>query len=170
MTRTPPLLPDETLARVLRLAKLDGTTVLILGGLFAIMAASGGDSRFAIIGLLGAGAGALELHGAGLLRQGESRGTRWLIASQPFLLLVILAYCVLRVTHFEMPPIPERFRETLELNASQLGMTLEGYFRFVNRISALVLAAVATCYQGWMMIYYLRRRRPIARALALSDP
>ena len=62
----PPLLPSETLMRVLRLAKLDGMGVLLLGGLFALMAASGGEKPFAIIGLLAAGAGAIELHGAAL--------------------------------------------------------------------------------------------------------
>lgn len=161
----PPLLPEETLARVLRLAKLDGTSVLVLGAVFAVMAASGGDARFAIIGLLAAGAGAIELHGAALLRQGEPRGTQWLIASQPLLLVVIYAYCVLRLTHFEMPPIPDRFHDALELSAQQLGLTIEGYFRMVNRLTAQVVAVVATIYQGWMMVYYLRRRRAVARAL-----
>lgn len=165
--KSPPLLPAETLARVLRLAKLDGTSVLVLGAVFALMAAAGGESRFAIIGLLAAAAGAIELHGAALLRQGESRGTRWLVASQPFLLLVVYAYCVLRLMHFEMPPIPDRFRDALALSAEQLGMTVEEYFRMVNRLTAQLVAGVATIYQGWMMFYYLRRRQVIVRALEL---
>ena len=164
----PPLLPEETLMRVLRLARLDGTSVLVLGALFAVMAAMAGDTRFAIVGLLGAGAGAIELHGTSLLRHGEVRGINWLVASQPFLLLVIYAYCFLRYTHFEMPPIPERFQETLTLNASQLGMTVEEYFRTFNRITALIVAIVATIYQGLMAIYYLRRRPAVARALAVT--
>jgi hypothetical protein len=162
----PPLLPHETLNRVLRLAKFDGMGVLFLGGLFAIFAASNGERSFAVIGLLAAGAGAIELHGAALLRQGERRGVSWLAASQPFLLVVIYAYCVLRLNHFEMPPIPERFREPLELAAQQLGLTVEGYFRWVNRLTAQLVAVIATIYQGWMMFYYLRRRRAIEQALA----
>ena len=164
----PPLLPEETLARVLRLAKLDGTSVLVLGALFAVLAAAGGDARFAIVGLLAAGAGAIELHGAGLLREGEPRGMRWLLASQPFLLLVIYAYCVLRLTHFEMPPIPDRFREAIDLTARQLGLSTEEYFRMVNRLTAQIVAGFATVYQGWMIVYYLRRRDAVARALALA--
>ncbi len=162
----PPLLPEETLARVLRLAKLDGTSVLVLGAMFAVMAAAGGEARFAIIGLLAAAAGSIELHGAALLRRGETRGAHWLIASQPFLLAVIYAYCVLRLTHFEMPPIPERFRDALNLSAQQLGMTVEEYFRMVNRLTAQVVAVAATFYQGWMLWYYLRRRRAVEQALA----
>lgn len=168
MSRLPPLLPEETLFRVLRLAKFDGTSVLLLGGLFAILAASGGDARFAIVGLLAAGAGAIELHGAGLIREGEPRGLNWLVASQPFLLLVIYVYCILRYTQFEMPPIPERFQETLQTSASQLGMTVEQYFRMVNRLTAQVVAVLATIYQGWMAVYYLRRRAAILRALTLD--
>jgi hypothetical protein len=163
----PPLLPEETLARVLRVAKLDGVSVLILGAFFAVVAAGGGDARFAIVGLLGAGAGAVELHGAALLRQGDSRGINWLVASQPFLLLVIYAYCAVRLTDFQMPPIPERFNETLNLTAERLGMSVEEYFRWVNRMTAQVVAVVATIYQGWMAVFYVRRRHTIARALDL---
>jgi len=162
----PPLLPEETYSRVLRLAKFDGTGVLALGALFAVLAASGGEAHFAIVGLLAAGAGAIELHGATLLQQGESRGTRWLVASQPFLLAVIYAYCVLRLTHFEMPPVPDRFREALEATAGQLGLTIEEYFRFVNRLTAQIVAGVATIYQGWMTVYYLRRRAAVEQAVA----
>lgn len=164
----PPLLPEETLFRVLRLAKLDGTGVLILGAMFAVLAAAGGDARFAIIGLLAAGAGAIELHGAALLRQGAPRGMRWLIFSQPFLLLVIYAYCWIRLTHFEMPPIPERFQEPIEQAAQQLGLTVEGYFQMVNRLTAKVVSVIATIYQGCMTIYYLRRRDAVTRALELE--
>jgi hypothetical protein len=161
----PPLLPQETLERVLRLARLDGTSVLVLGAVFAIMMAAGGERAFAVIGLLAAGAGALELHGAGLLRSGEPRGMRWLMASQPFLLLVIYGYCTLRLTHFEMPPVPERFQEALQQSAQQFGLTLEEYFRMVNRLTAQIVAGVATLYQGWMLVYYVRRRRAVERAL-----
>jgi len=168
MTSIPPLLPEETLFRVLRLAKFDGTSVLLLGGLFAILAASGGDARFAIVGLLAAGAGAIELHGAGLIREGEPRGLNWLVASQPFLLFVIYAYCILRYTQFEMPPVPERFQETLQTGAAQLGMTVEEYFQTFNRLTAQIVAVLATIYRGWMAVYYLRRRAAILRALTLD--
>lgn len=164
----PPLLPEETLLRVLRLAKVDGVGVLLLGGLFAIMAASGGETRFAIIGLLAAGAGAVELHGAALLRQGERRGVNWLVASQPLLLAVIYGYCIVRLGEFHLPEIPERFREPLETTAQQLGLTVEEYFRMVNRLTAQLVAVVATVYQGWMMFYYLRRRRAVEQALAFE--
>jgi hypothetical protein len=162
----PPLLPDETLARVLRLARFDGMGAMVLGGMFALVAAGAGDARFAAIGLLASGAGAVELHGAALLRQGEPRGMRWLIASQPYLLFVILSYCALRLWLIELPPIPETFQSVFATSAQQWGLTVEEYQRALNRITALAVAFVATGFQGGMMLYYLRRREPVYRALA----
>jgi hypothetical protein len=163
--RPPPLLPEETLVRVLRLAKLDGITVLVLGGVFALMAAGNGQAPFAVVGLLAAGAGAIELHGVGLLRRNVPAGMQWVIASQPLLLLVIFGYCALRLTHFEMPPIPDSLREAATANAQALEMTLDEYFRLMNRVSAGLVALIATGYQGWMAYYYWTRRRAVAQAL-----
>ena len=162
----PPLLPEETLTRVLRIARFDGTGALVLGGLFALLAASGGERGFAVVGLLASGAGAIELHGVGLLRQGEARGMNWLIASQPLLLAVILVYCALRLWFVELPPVPEDFQGIFAASAQQWGMSLPDYQRALNRVTILVLAAVAVGFQGGMVIYYVRRRAAVEQALA----
>ena len=162
----PPLLPEETFARVLRLARFDGMGALILGAMFALVAAAARDFPFAAIGLLASGAGAVELHGAALLREGEPRGMRWLVASQPYLLLVILSYCALRLWLIEIPPVPEAFRGVFAASAQQWGMSVEDYQRALNRITVLAVAAAAIAFQGGMMRYYLRRREPVYRALA----
>jgi hypothetical protein len=162
----PPLLPEETLARVLRLARFDGMGALVLGGMFALVAAAARDFPFATIGLLASGAGALELHGAALLRQGEPRGMRWLVASQPFLWFVILTYCALRLWLVEIPPVPEAFQGVFAASARQWNMSVEDYQRALNRITAFAVAAAATGFQGGMMLYYLRRRNAVQRALS----
>lgn len=162
----PPLLPEETLTRVLRIARFDGTGALVLGGIFALLAAAGGERGFAVVGLLASGAGAIELHGVGLLRQGEARGMNWLIASQPLLLAVILAYCALRLWFVELPPVPEDFQGIFAASAQQWGMSLPEYQRALNRITILVLAAVAVGFQGGMVVYYVRRRAAVEQALA----
>src|SRR5215213_5511646 len=133
----PPLLPEETFARVLRLARFDGMGALVLGGMFALFAAAARDFPFAAIGLLASGAGAVELHGVALLRQGDPRGMRWLVASQPFLLAVILCYCALRLWLVEIPPVPETLRNLVALSAQQWGMSVEDYQRAINRITVL---------------------------------
>jgi hypothetical protein len=165
----PPLLPEETLTRVLRLAKFDGMGAMVLGGIFAIGAAGGGDSSFAAIGLLAAGAGAVELHGVALLRQGEPRGMNWLIGSQPFLLLVIFCYCALRLWFVAPPPVPDSMRTLVAVSAAQWQMSPEAFLIITNRITAIVVAIVSVGFQGGMTIYYLRRREPVRLALIPSN-
>jgi len=168
--RQPPLLPAETLERVERLARFDGITLVILGSLFAITAASVRDVPFALIGLLAAGAGALELHGVGLLREGERRGMTWLVASQPMLLVVIWCYGALRLLFFEPPPLNEGMADIAKAGAAQWGMPVEEYFRRVNQIIVGTLSVIAVLYQGGMTLYYVRRRAAVAAALQLEDP
>jgi hypothetical protein len=165
----PPLLPEETLVRVLRLARFDGMGAMVLGGMFALVAAAARDFPFATIGLLASGAGAVELHGAALLRQGQWRGMRWLVASQPFLLLVILSYCALRLWLVELPPLPEAFKGVLAVSAQQWNMSLEDYQHALNRITAGAVAAGSVGFQGGMALYYLRRRKAVYRALGTEE-
>jgi hypothetical protein len=166
MTKIPPLLPSVTLARVLRIARFDGTGALILGGLFAISAGAARHFPFAAIGLLGAGAGAVELHGVALLRQGERRGVNWLVASQPFLLVVMLSYCALRLWLIAPEPLPESVLGLVAASAAQWKMSVDEYVLLLNRITMITLAVAAVAFQGGMMWYYLQRRRPVQDALA----
>lgn len=152
--------------RVERLARLDGTSVLVLGGVFALLAAMAHEVPLAAIGLLAAGAGAIELHGVGLLRSGEARGMNWLIASQPLLLLVLWGYCGLRLTQSAMPELPEGMSELAAVSAAQWNLTVEEYLRRLNAITVGVVAVVSLVYQGGMTLYYWRRREPVTRALA----
>ncbi len=163
--RQPPLLAHETLARVLRLAKFDGALVLVFAGGFALLSAMEGDFSGALVGLLVAGAGAVELHGFSLLREGEPRGINWLVGSQISLLVSILAYCAVRLTHLEVPPIPDALVSMLDVTAEQLGMTRDEYVRFVQRLALQSFAVISFFYQGGMAIYYYRRREPVTRAL-----
>jgi len=151
---------------VYRVARLDGMSVLFVAGLFAVLAALAGDFVGAIVGLLVAGAGALELHGAALLKQGETRGVNWLVGSQLSLLVTILVYCVVRWFHFELPPIPADMKPLLQNAADQLDVPVETYLRLLYHIVLWAVALVSIIYQGGMALYYLRRRGAIIRALA----
>lgn len=162
----PPLLPAETLARVLRFARFDGIGVLVLGSVFALMAATDRQIPFVLIGMLAAGAGSVELHGVALLRRGEPRGLAWLVASQPFLLLVILGYCVVRGWFTEIPPLPEEIQPMLKASAEQMGMTVDAYLHLLNRVTVTVVALVAIGFQGGVTLYYWRRRGAIEQALS----
>jgi hypothetical protein len=162
----PPLLPAEALRRTVRLARLDGTTMLALAGVFALASASGKDVTGATVGLLVAGAGAIELHGATLLRHGAARGVNWLVASQLFLLVVVLAYVGQRLAHVDVTSMRVLLTEEQRTVIRQAGMTVDSFLATVYRIAYELVAAATVLYQGGMALHYLRRRGSIAAALA----
>lgn len=139
--------------------------MLIVAGIFSLLAALGGDFVGAITGLLVAGAGALELHGAALLNDGRFRGMNWLIGSQLFLLLTILGYCALRLFHLEIPPVPADMEAVIEMSATQLGMTPGEYLQGLYRFVLFLVALLSVGYQGGMLVYYAKRRAAVASAL-----
>jgi hypothetical protein len=163
--KTPPLLPEETLHRVLRVANLDGLSVLAIAGILALAAAAGGDYAGAAIGLLVAAAGAIELHGAGLVRAGETRGMNWVVASQPYLLAVLLGYCALRLTNFDMTMLQGALTDEMRETIREAGYRVDQFLRLVYNLTYGTLAVATLIYQGGMTIYYLRRRAAVEAAL-----
>lgn len=164
LSRLPPLLPTEALRRVLRLARLDGTAVLFIAGLLALAAAASQDKLGTAVGLLVAAAGAIELHGAGLVGNAESRGMRWLIVSQLYLMLVVLAYVAFQMGRGDafsalFPP------ELLRQYAEQTGETVAALRRTLSAELAIGIAVGTFFYQGGMTVYYLRRRSAVDAAL-----
>jgi hypothetical protein len=161
----PPLLPEEILHRVLRLARMEGISVLMIAGFLALASAAASDYVGAIIGLLVAGAGAIELHGEGLLRGGYPRGVNWLVASQLYLMTVVIGYCGMQLAHPVLAPVPAALKPLIETSAEQLQMTTQEYLLMLHRLTFRLLALLTFLYQGAMAIYYYRRREAIERAL-----
>jgi hypothetical protein len=167
MARKPPPLPHETLARVLQIATMDGRLVMIVATFFAVLNAAAQQGLGAIVGCLVAGAGALELHGAGLLRAGALRGVDWLVRSQLLLLATMLIFSAIRIaspdlSRLDQVPFTPEMLETLD----QMNLTKEQFARGVNTVVYLIVGLVTLIYQGAMAFYYHRRRAAIATALA----
>ncbi len=168
----PPVLPEVTLARVLRMAKLDGTSVLALAGSFAVALAATGDRGGALIGLIISAAGAIELHGAALLRRGDLSGLRWLIGSQLYLLIAILSYVALRLTGYDPALINLIMTDSLRqryLDAGLLNEEIDRVVQFSYYATYLLFGALTVVYQGGMMLYYSRRRSAVTTALTDQD-
>jgi hypothetical protein len=169
----PPILPQETLRRVMRIARFDGMSVLIVAGGFALLSAASRDIPGALIGVMIAGAGAIELHGVALLKVGRD-GMRWLVSSQLYLMGVILAYCGFRLLRpdvaWMLPYVTGEAAEPILQAAQQEGMTVEQLLIGAMAMLYLIVAAVTLVYQGGMTVYYLRRRRAVETALQEEDP
>lgn len=175
MTKIPPLLPAEILLRVLRTAKFDGTTVLVLAGGLALLSAAAGDFTGAVIGILVAAAGAAELHGATLLKVAEPRGVNWLVGSQLYLLAIVLAYVGWRLLAYD-PEQVKRFLDTVMTEHPEMQAQLDAggatqaelrqMLGVLYRALYLIVGVVTLIYQGGMARYYHRRRAAVTAALA----
>jgi hypothetical protein len=184
MSRIPPLLPDEVLRRVLRVARFNGTCVLAVAAFFGLATAMAHDEMSTIISVVVAGTGAVELHGAGLLRNGEDRGVRWLVSSQFALLAVILGYVGMQLAYTNVGSMhalvtemmksvftDDQRREFINQERSALtqsGVTPDEALRSVFVLTYTVVSVVSIIYQGGLALYYLRRRAAVTRALTES--
>lgn len=164
----PPPLPAETLRRVIKIARLDSISVIVVAGLSALLAAAMGDLVSAIIALLVVAAGCSEWHGAKLLRHNDIRGLDWLVRSQLYLLSVILIYAMTRMASYD----PEYVRSliTPEMNQifQQAGMSVEDIMPLVRKAFYAgygTLAVVTLIYQGGLAFYYRRRAAVVRMAL-----
>jgi hypothetical protein len=161
----PPPLPSEVLRRVLRMAKFDGISVLAVAGAGALISAAMSNVTGSVIGLIVAGAGAIELHGAGMLRVGDGRGMRWLVSSQVYLMTAVMGYVASRLLNPDIGPLHMLVTSELADQIQQAGMTVDQYLLEVLRLVYVSFAVVTFVYQGGMIVYYLRRRAAVATAL-----
>jgi hypothetical protein len=159
-----PLLPSEILRRVLRVARFDGMSILGVAGLFALVSAASRDVSGAVIGLLVAAAGAIELHGVALLRAGRASGSRWLVSSQLYLMATMLSYVALRLAKPDIASIRPVVTSELAEQIQQAGMSVDEFLLEFLRLVYLGVAAATLLYQGGMTLYYLRRRSAIEAA------
>lgn len=163
--KAPPLLPEETYVRVLRVASTDGFSVLAVAGLLALAAASMRDFPNAAVGMAVAAAGAIELHGVSLLRAGEARGMRWILASQPYLLGVLLVYCAMRLFTYDPAALLDSMTAEMRTTLAQAGYLQADALRALYRTLYLALAFGTALLQGGMTVYYWRRREAVRAAI-----
>ena len=166
--KAPPPLPEETLRRVHRVARFDGMSVVAVAGIFALLSAARHDVSGAVVGVIVAGAGAVELHGASLLTHGQPGGIRWLAGSQLYLLISILGYVAWRLGHPD-PMMLDAMHAALNAEQRQLlhdsGVSEAEFVNLAIRLVYFGVALATVVYQGGMLIYYMRRRGAVEKAL-----
>jgi hypothetical protein len=169
MSHPPPILPEFTFQRVVRVARFDGLSVAVVAGMFALASASAHDVPGALVGLAVAGAGAMELHGVSRLTHGMADGMRWLVASQFGVMLVILGYVGWRLGHPD-PLLLEAFKAGMNDEQRQqlqvLGMTEAEFVQLGSRMVYYCVGLATLIYQSAMIIYYGRRRKAVEHAIA----
>jgi hypothetical protein len=160
----PPLLPSERLRRVLRVARIDGLSVLVVAGGFGVLSAAFGDFSGAAVGFVIAAAGAVELRGVSLLKAARIEGMNWLIASQAYLLLLILGYAAYRLANLAHDPLIRVIVQGLrEAGADPEMLPID--LHQMMKATYCALALITVLYQGGMIVYYRHRRAAAAAAL-----
>jgi hypothetical protein len=150
---------------MLRVARFDGASILVIAGAFALGSATLGDGVGTAISLMVAGAGAIELHGAGLLRHGEERGLRWLVSSQIFLMFVMLGYVALKLRNIDTAPMKPLLTDDMRQAIAQAGLTIDEFLHATYVFGYAAIGVLTVLYQGTMAIYYARRQTAVAAAL-----
>lgn len=153
----------------MRFARFNGISELVVAGVFGLICAASKDVPGAAIGVLVAGAGALELHGVGLLSQGEKRGVSWLIGSQLYLLVIVLAYVGYRTQHLDLESVRMVLSSEQRETIAAAGLDENKFLRIVANISNAIFGVITFLYQGGMALYYHRRRAPIEAALEMDQ-
>ncbi|MDB6170361.1 MAG: hypothetical protein JWM88_3225 [Verrucomicrobia bacterium] len=164
MSSSPPLLSDETLVRVLRHARANGTGVLMVASMFALLNAVGGEIIAVLAWLLVAGTGAMSLHGASLLDHGQPRGINWLVGSQLFCMGLILSLCAWQLVHVDLEPLRAALTSDLKTSVQQTGLTENEFLQLSYRLTYAFISCATLLYQGSMALYYLKRRAAVAAA------
>jgi hypothetical protein len=164
----PPKLPSEILRRLLKVARFNGMSVIILAGLFTLVSAAELDVSGTIWGALITAGGAVEVRGVSLLKA-HRPGLQWLIGSQLYLLIVILSYVCVRILNLAKDPMLAEVTSSFKqagLDMDQMPIDLQQ----LARTSYLAVAALTVLYQGGMALYYFRRRASVELAIQSDGP
>lgn len=172
-TVRPPPLPEETFARVIRLASFNGRALVALAGTCAIFAALNRDAPLMIAGVMAVGMGVFELHGTNRLREGFTDGLNWVITCQMGLMLILIAFSGWRIANFDvdlqLKTLPPDVIATMEAHLRKRDIPIselpQNLF-LANMMIFGLLATIAFFYQGAMALYYQKKRSAVALVLS----
>ena len=173
--------PADTLRRVIKVARLDGLSIFVVSGGFALITMVFGDVVGTSVGLLVAAAGWSEWHGAKLLQRGRARGINWLVRSQCCLLGIILLYVMRQLISYDtdLETVRSHIQEVSQLTGMNIqallestGLTIEDTQRLVQRTFYAIYGTVGLVtffYQGGLALYYRRRIAAVHAALDVTN-
>lgn len=173
---TPPLLPEQRLERVVRIARADSVGVMIFAGLSLLFALPQEEWHFAGFAALALGCGYMEWHGHARLREGDSGGLQWLLGAQACLYTVIVAYVVWRWRHFspdaywaQIPaPAQTQLLERMRTSGLDPAADREPLLRMMNAVVCTALFGISTLFQCGLALWY--RAQSSAIFTVLGNP
>ena len=165
----PPPSPEDKLRRVLRTAKVNGLSVVIIASLGALGSLLFGDLVGTAVGVVVAYGGWTELTGQKQLLRGEVEGMRQLVRAQWIVLGAIVVYCVTRLASFDSESVMGNLTPAMRAELTDAGVDMSAILPMVQLLFYVMyfsVALVTVIYQGGMAIYYRRRTAVVGEALA----
>jgi hypothetical protein len=161
--KKPPLTPEAQLQRILRVARTNGLSVVIIAGLGTLF--SLGDWVGVGVGVAVFVGGWMELKGRKQLVHGDIAGVRTLVQSQWVVLGAIEIYCVMMLGFSQDHGVSQELRGAMmEMGVDMVA--LEPSLRLAFYATYAAVALVSIVYQGGMARYYARRVGVVQEAIA----
>lgn len=174
MTKTSEPAPAEkTVRRLIAFSRVNGWSVVIIAALGALAALALSDWSSVGVGVLLAGAGAMEVHGNRRLQCRDESGMRWLVRSQLAVLAIILVYCLARLGSFDRETATGNLTPDMAAVLNEAGISQQDILPLVQMVFYVTygtVAIVTVVYQGGLALYYRRRRALVAEVLAAPPP
>lgn len=158
-----PKTPEEQLQRVLRIARTNGLSVVIIAALGTLI--SLGDWLGMAVGAAIIIGGSMELSGRKQLLRNDAAGIRQLVRSQWVVLAAIELYCLMKLGFDRDHGVSQEMRSALiemGIDMAQLEPSLRQAFYATYGAVALI----SLIYQGGMARYYGRRTDVVREAIA----
>jgi hypothetical protein len=149
----------KQLKRILRLSKLNAYSVAVIAGTFGLLCVVLLELGGVIVGAGVTAAGLMEIRGHRRLQAGERGARSWMVGSQVWLIVCVLAYCGWRLAAFD-PADPlavlgdaELLKSTAESALIPQGM-LEDLVTRVYTLTYRLVAVATLVLQGGLAAYY----------------
>jgi len=146
------------LARAAALARGNGGTLVVFGGLSALFGLLGPDPLSLIVGAIVVTVGLLERRGGRQLRQADPGAPRRLAANELALLAAISTYAILSLTLLR----PSGAELVAATGGNVAGLDVQELLDSLTNVVYATVLVVTVLYQGGLARYYLARRAPLA--------
>jgi len=144
---------------------INGCCIVVVAGLFLLVCLFSKSWLGMIICLTIATSGAMELTGRTRLIETFPDSQKWLIASQLWLMGILIAYALYKLLSFDPGHVSVLMSAELQsLIETRLNLTPEAFTEMLVRIYNAVyitLIAVTTLYQGTLCLYYWKSTEKI---------
>ncbi len=156
---------EKILKRVLNICRLNGYSIIIFAGLCCLICIFIGSWSGVIIGIAVAASGYMELTGGKRLKDNIPDAGKWFIASQLWLMGLLISYAVYKLLSFDPSQVSVLLSPEIKtLIETQLNLTAEAFTEMIVGIYNLIyisIIAATTIYQGGLCYYYWNSSRKI---------